>query len=894
MSILGNFVWSIADQLRGVYRPHQYGGIILPFTILRRLDCLLEPTRDDVRALSEKFDGGALDVQVKRKTGLTFYNTSQYDFARLLEDPEGLRANLIDYISHFSGNIDVFERFGFEAEINRLEEKNRLYLIVARFAEVDLHPDTVPNAAMGDLYEHLIYKFAEASNEEAGEHYTPRDAIRLMVDLLFAEENEALLEPGTIRTIYDPTAGTGGMLSVAEERLLERNKQARLRLYGQEINDLSYAICKSDMIGKGQDVGTIRLGDTLADDKFSDKTFDFCMSNPPYGVDWKASKDAVEKEHREGGPDGRFSPGLPPISDGQMLFLTHLAHKMRPAHEGGGRAGIVLNSSPLFSGAAESGSSEIRRWLLENDLLDTIVALPTDMFFNTGISTYIWILNNSKQAERRGKVQLIDASSMGSKMDKSLGSKRKEINPATREQVVKLYDAFTETENSKILKNSDFGYWTITVERPLRHNFSAHRASDLDDKALAKAFAKGTDPTPFLDVLARMGERIYLSRDEFIAAVRQEFDATDLRMSAAQYRNLATALGEPDEAGAIVTDAKGSPVPDPKKSVTENVPFTYGDNSLGDAGRPETLMAYFEAEVAPYLPDAWIDSKKTKVGYEIPFTRYFYTYNLPRPLAGIDHDLEAQVANIMDLLQDVQARRTALVERTLTGGLDESVEMKDSTLSWTSKVPSHWRVANIRRFAQMKTGHTPSRSNPEYWENCTIPWITLADVWQLRSGKQIYVEETEGRISETGLANSSAELLPTGTVILSRTASVGFAGIMAQPMATSQDYWNWICGPELMPEYLVWVFRAMRQEFNALMIGSTHKTIYQPVAAAIRIPVPPLSEQREIVAHIEKHIAQIDSLNRESEELIRLSQDRRIALIAAAVTGQIDMRGGTA
>lgn len=346
MSTLGNFVWSIADQLRGVYRPHQYGDIILPFTILRRLDCMLSPTRDEVRALAENLDGGALDVQVKRQTGLAFYNTSEYDFARLLKEPEGLRANLIDYISHFSSNIDVFERFGFEAEINRLEEKNRLYLIVARFAEVDLHPDTVPNAAMGDLYEHLIYKFAEASNEEAGEHYTPRDAIRLMVDLLFAEDNEGLLEPGTIRTIYDPTVGTGGMLSVAEERLLERNPQARLRLYGQEINDLSYAICKSDMIGKGQDVGSIRLGDTLAGDEFFDKTFDFCMSNPPYGVDWKASEAAVKEERKKDGPNGRFGPGLPPVSDGQMLFLTHLAHKMRPAHEGGGRAGIVLNGSP--------------------------------------------------------------------------------------------------------------------------------------------------------------------------------------------------------------------------------------------------------------------------------------------------------------------------------------------------------------------------------------------------------------------------------------------------------------------------------------------------------------------------------------------------------------------
>ncbi|MFG2410602.1 type I restriction-modification system subunit M [Streptomyces goshikiensis] len=654
MSTLGNFVWSIADQLRGVYRPHQYGGIILPFTILRRLDCLLSPTREEVRILAKEFGGGALDVQVKRRTGLTFYNTSQYDFARLLEDPEGLRANLIDYISHFSGNIDVFERFGFEAEINKLDEKNRLYLIVTKFAEVDLHPDTVPNAAMGDLYEHLIYKFAEASNEEAGEHYTPRDAIRLMVDLLFAEENEALLEPGTIRTIYDPTAGTGGMLSVAEERLLERNSQARLRLYGQEINDLSYAICKSDMIGKGQEVSNIRLGDTLADDQFFDKTFDFCMSNPPYGMDWKASKEAVDQEHLKGGPNGRFAPGLPPISDGQMLFLTHLAHKMRPAHEGGGRAGIVLNGSPLFNGGAETGPSEIRRWLLENDLVDAIVALPTDMFFNTGIATYIWILDNTKRAERRGKVQLLDASSMWTKMRKSLGSKRREIDAAARAEIVKLYDDFSETEHSKILKNSDFGYWSITVEQPLRMNFSARRAADLDDKALVKAFGKGTDPTPLLTVLARMGERIYLSRDEFIATVRNEFTAAGLSLTPMQYRNLAAALGEPDDAGEIATDAKG-PVSDPKRSSTENVPFTYGGNSLGDAGRTETVKAYFEAEVAPYAPDAWIAMKKTKVGYEIPFARHFYTYNPPRPLSEIDRDLEAQVAKIMDLLREVEA-----------------------------------------------------------------------------------------------------------------------------------------------------------------------------------------------------------------------------------------------
>ena len=577
MSRLGNFVWGIADQLRGVYKPHQYGGVILPFTILRRLDCVLEPTRDEVRSLAAKHSGGALDVQVKRKTGLGFYNTSAFDFARLLEDPEGLRANLMDYITGFSANIDVFERFKFDNELATLDEKNRLYLVTSKFAEVDLHPDTVPNAEMGDLFEFLIYKFAEASNEEAGEHYTPRDAIRLMVDLLFAEENAALLEPGTVRTIYDPTAGTGGMLSVAEERLLERNKDARLRLYGQEINDQSYAICKSDMIAKGQDAGNIRLGDTLEDDQFWDRTFDFCMSNPPYGFDWKASQEAVEKEALT--PGSRFSHGLPSVGDGQMLFLCHLAQKMRPAHEGGGRAGIVLNGSPLFNGAADSGPSKIRRWLLESDLVEALVALPTNMFFNTGIATYIWILDNTKRPERQGKVQLIDASSFWTKMRKNLGAKGREVDEAARNRIVALYDAFDEADPdfSKVFTANDFGYWTITVERPLL-----------------------------------------------------------------------------DEGGKAVTDSKGNPKPDAKRRDTENVPFTYGGNTAGDAGRAATITAYFEAEVLPHVPDAWVDLKKTKVGYEIPFTRQFYKYVPPRPLAEIDADLEKQVAKIMELLREVE------------------------------------------------------------------------------------------------------------------------------------------------------------------------------------------------------------------------------------------------
>ncbi len=407
MSSLGNFVWDIADQLRGVYRPHQYGSVILPMTILRRLDCQLAGTRNEVRALAAINDNpNVLAARIRQQYGLGFYNTSEYDLERLKSDPDGLRANLLDYISRFSSNIDVFERFKFENEIATLAEKNRLLLVVRQFAEIDLHPGTVPNAEMGDLFEELIRKFAEASNEEAGEHFTPRDAIRLIVDLLFAGDDDGLMAPGVVRSVYDPTAGTGGMLSVAEEHLVGTtdtpglNPGARLRLYGQELNDQSYAICKSDMIAKGQDASNIRLGDTLADDLFAGREFDYCMSNPPYGVDWKASEDAVKAERAATGRNGRFGAGLPKIGDGQMLFLTHLASKMRTARDGGGRAGIVLNGSPLFNGAAESGESEIRRHLLENDLVDAIVALPTSMFYNTGISTYIWILDNTKPSER--------------------------------------------------------------------------------------------------------------------------------------------------------------------------------------------------------------------------------------------------------------------------------------------------------------------------------------------------------------------------------------------------------------------------------------------------------------------------------------------------------------
>ncbi|WP_405778386.1 N-6 DNA methylase [Streptomyces sp. NBC_00859] len=580
MSTLGSFIWSIADQLRGPYRPNQYGTVILPFTILRRLDCILEPDRAAVRELAARYENpNRLKVEVKKVTGRTFHNTSNYEFANLLEDADGLADNLADYIDRFSADVDVFEYFDFKKEILALEKAGLLREIVKSFGAVDLHPDVVSNADMGDAFEYIIRKFNEAANETSGDHYTPRDAIRLLVDLLFAEKDVDLTEGGIIRSLYDPTAGTGGMLSLAEEHLLAGNPEAKLSLYGQEYNPQSYAICKSDLLAKGHDATNIAFGNTLTDDAFKGRQFDYCMSNPPYGVDWKQYAKAVKKERDSAGPYGRFAPGLPATSDGQMLFLLHLAHKMRAPEDGGGRVGIVMNGSPLFNGAAESGPSNIRRWLLENDLVEAIVALPTNMFFNTGIATYIWILDNTKHPDRQGKVQLIDGTSFWTKMRKSLGSKGREISAADRAQVVQLYANFEDTdpELSKVLRNDEFGYWAITVVRPLL-----------------------------------------------------------------------------DEDGNPIVDRKGNPKPDPKKRETENVPFTYGGSITGSAREREVIQTYFDAEVKPHVPDAWIDWAKTKTGYEIPFTRQFYKYVPPRPLAEIDADLEKQVAKILDLLREVE------------------------------------------------------------------------------------------------------------------------------------------------------------------------------------------------------------------------------------------------
>ncbi|WP_334384137.1 type I restriction-modification system subunit M [Bradyrhizobium sp. AZCC 1577] len=606
---LSAFIWSVADLLRGDYRQSDYGKVILPFTVLRRLDCVLEPTKAKVLAelAAKKKAGLNPDPFLLRASGQSFYNTSDLDLRKLMGDQDHISQNLYAYVQAFSPAVrDIFERFSFSAQIDKLSKCGLLYLVTEKFAGIDLHPDTVDNHQMGLAFEELIRKFAELSNETAGEHFTPREVIRLMVNLLFVEDDDVLSKPGVVRTIYDPTAGTGGMLSVAGEHLAALNPQARLTMFGQELNDESYAICKADMLIKGQDVANIVAGNTLSEDGHTHAKFDYMLSNPPFGVEWKKVEQEVRKEYESQGFNGRFGPGLPRVSDGSLLFLSHLLSKMRPAQDGGSRFGIVLNGSPLFTGGAGSGESEIRRYVLENDLVEAIIGLPTDMFYNTGISTYVWIVSNRKPAQRRGKVQLIEASSFWQRLRKSLGSKRKEMSEAHIAEVTKLFGCFVEAQLATVF--------------------------DAEGKEIARQVVQEGAKGP----LAPEGGKVKL------APLSRIFPN-----GAFGFRTITVERPLRDESGNVVLGikgkTKGKPQADSALRDTENVPLS------------EELDSYFKREVLPHFPDAWIDDEKTKIGYEIPFSRHFYVFEPMRPLAEIDADLAEVTARIKAMIEGLAA-----------------------------------------------------------------------------------------------------------------------------------------------------------------------------------------------------------------------------------------------
>lgn len=643
-----SFIWNIAESLRGPFKPSEYGSVVLPFTVLRRLDAVLADTKDAVLRVSaetERLPDVLRHMKLTEAAGRQFYNTSPFTMAKLVADPQDLRQNLAAYLAGFSTNVrDIFDRFEFDKTLNKLAEKNKLFAVTEKFAQADFHPKTVSNIQMGLVFEELIRWANERSNETAGDHYTPREVISLMVQLLFATDDDALSKPGVVRSIYDPTAGTGGMLSVADEHLRRMNPGIQLSLYGQDYNDASYAICKADMVIKGQDVDNIRLGDTLIEDHFDDKKFDYGLSNPPFGVDWKDQREFVDDEHRRLGFVGRFGPGTPAVSDGAMLFLLHLVSKMRKPEDGGSRTAIVLNGSPLFSGGAGGGESNIRKWLLESDLVEAIIGLPKDMFYNTGISTYIWLLTNRKSAERKGTVQLIDGREFFTKLRKGLGSKRNELAPTDIDRIVSLYSGFEDGEQSKIFRNQDFLYRTITVERPLRLNWQA-TPERIDAVMEHKAIQKlgEADASALRAALESLGaDAVWQNRDEFHKALKAAAKTAGLKLPAPLVKSVTLALGERDDDADICRDAKGNIEPDASLRDTENVPWN------------EDIHEYLEREVLPYAPDAWIDDTKTKEGAEIPFTRHFYRYVPPRPLEEIDNDLERVMAELRVMLTEVE------------------------------------------------------------------------------------------------------------------------------------------------------------------------------------------------------------------------------------------------
>ncbi|WP_374417822.1 type I restriction-modification system subunit M [Stutzerimonas kunmingensis] len=631
------FLWSIADLLRGDFKQSQYGRIILPFTLLRRMECVLEPTKEAVIRESYAQEGRPDLVRERlllRASGQQFFNASKLTLGTLSDTQTA--ADLMSYVQSFSKDArEIFEHFHFEDFVQQLSAANLLYQVVQRFAATDLSPERISNFGMGIIFEELIRKFAESSNETAGEHFTPRDIVHLTTSLVITGQDDKL-KPNSIVTIYDPTAGTGGFLSEGDEYIQSISQQVTVSLHGQELNPESYAICKADMLIKGQDVTSIKLGNTLSNDQLAgpEHRFDFMLSNPPFGVEWKKVQKQITDEHSEKGFNGRFGPGLPRVSDGSLLFLLHLVSKMRDPREGGSRIGIILNGSPLFTGSAGSGESEIRRYLLQNDLVEAIIALPTDMFYNTGIATYVWVLSNHKAAVRQGKVQLIDGSQHFAKMRKSLGSKRQYLTEEQIDALVRLYGRFEETAQSKIFPVEAFGYRRITVERPLRLNFqtSAERIEKvLEEKAIEKLEAPARQR--LIEALQAMDASVlHRNREQFSKLLKKALNARDVFPSTPELKAILNALSERDPEADICM-VRGQPEADAGLRDNENVP-------LG-----ESVYDYFEREVKPHVPDAWIDESKTDaqdgevgvVGFEIPFNRHFYLNARDRSSRLIGH-----------------------------------------------------------------------------------------------------------------------------------------------------------------------------------------------------------------------------------------------------------------
>ncbi|NMC14839.1 MAG: N-6 DNA methylase [Chloroflexi bacterium] len=947
-----NFIFSIADALRGPYKPNQYGKVILPLTILRRMDCVLEPTKQKVLEAYEKHkdkSDAARESILNRIAKQQFHNTSKLDFAALKGDANHIARNISHYIKSFSPRArDIFEKFGFAEHIEKLDSANRLYLIVSKFAEVDLHPDTVSNQEMGYIFEELIRKYNEDANETAGDHFTPREVIRLMVNIIFAPDSHVLTKKGIAPTIYDPTCGTGGMISTAEEYVAELNPDARPEIFGQDYNPESYAICGSDMLIKGHSIEHIVFGDVLGDGKtfdgFPSEKFDYMLANPPFGVKWEAEKDYVTKEHENQGFSGRFGAGLPRINDGSFLFLLHMISKMKSPKDGGTRLGIVFNGSPLFTGDAGQGESNIRRWIIENDWLDTIIALPDQLFYNTGIYTYIWIVTNRKEPHRRGKIQLIDATQFFVKMKKSLGNKRNEVGygqdgkPDHIAELTRIYGEFKNNDKrtvrsngdtktvvaSKIFDNTDFGCRKITVERPLRLKFQITKeglealqaatpfqnlavSKKKDKKACAAEEEAGRkQQAEIISLLESMGSsKVWMDRKEFLADLDDAIEKKDIKLPAPIKKAIIGAFSQRDENAAICLDKDGNPEPDPELRDYEYVPLK------------QDIYEYFDREVKPFASDAWIDETKRDekdgkvgiVGYEVPFNRHFYVYQPPRPLEDIEADMVKLEKDIIAGIQSVvvsHRKITPVMESpTINSPRRTTVkypEYKPSGFHWLGDIPAHWKMRKLKFISNIRNSNVDKKSDED---ERVVKLCNYVDVYY----NDYITTNLEFMVATASLDEIIRFRLKHGDVLITKDSEEW--DDIAVPAFVDEPLDDIICGyhlaliqpdeKQITGEYLFRAFsaHAIRDQFRVRANGITRFGLSRDGITSALFPVPPLNEQHAIAQFLRRECNKINNLiagiSKDTNGqglfsmLVKTLLEYRSSLISAAVTGKIDV-----
>jgi type I restriction enzyme M protein len=873
----GQLIWAIADLLRGDYKQSEYGRVILPLVVLRRLDCVLEPTKLQVRVRLASLVGRVENVGpiLQAITGIEVYNTSPLTLKKILADPSQVAGNLRAWIAAFDEETrDVIEKFDLDAQIGRLDRAKLLYLVLAKVTEVDLHPDAVSNVEMGYLYEELIRRFSELSNETAGEHFTPREVIRLMVDLLFIEDDEALRTPGIVRTMLDPACGTGGMLSVAAEYLRELNPGARLEGYGQELNAETYAICRSDMMLKGQKASNIRLGNSFSEDAFKGSRYDYLLANPPFGVEWTKVQHEVEDEFERLGFAGRFGAGLPRINDGSFLFVQHMIAKFKRPEDGGGRLAIVFNGSPLTTGGAGSGESEIRRWIIENDWLEGIVALPDQLFYNTEISTYFWIVTNRKRPERRGKVQLVDARDLFTKMRKSLGEKRKEVSPEQTAEITRLYGAFEDDERVKILPNESFGFQRITVERPLRHRYAV-TAPTTESIQATPGWAKLTQSERDRLTSSLAGLRGLSSTDR--TEISRQLGAIPKVIDKAVWGGLAVR----DPNAPPITNSRGRLEPDRGLRFAESVALRdpvpeYEQDPSGrvaSATYRQAVDSFVLTDISPYFPDAWVDHAKSRIGYDIPFVRHFYHPALPRPVATIDGEMQA--------LESTIAREEATLQGILVDRDWDTTSSSSGVESGRLRQPltfaEGWPVVPARALFALQ--RRPPRASDE-----TVTAFRDGEV-TLRSLRR--EEGFTNAIQEVGYQG----VLVGDLVIHSMDAFAGAIGVCQADGKASPVVHCYRPHPGVEADARFYAYLLRVYAWTGF-IGSLSKGIRARSSAfdsdtflSLPVPHPPVQEQRAIADYLDDGLGRLDGVADARRRLLVLLSEKRQAAVAAAVVG---------